>query len=1804
MSLVWPFHTWLSRKKKNSKRSRLLRHRRFWVEELERRELLASGLLGGGSEFLGGFNDNGAILGGGGNTGGGDTGGGGAGGGGAGGGTTGGQTGGGLDNEDADLIPEMKAHPTGIFAEIAGLNSPAQQFVIGLYHDLLQRLPLGMEVNGWVNQLASGMTRLQVAQQFMASREYFANAITDRYVNLLGRQPEAGAVDSWLQVVYAGLTPEQITARFLGSREFYQAHGDGIQPWLETVYQGELGRDVDSAGLNTWSAAILGGTALSDVAGAIMSSGEWQTQTVAGIYHYLLDRAPDSGASTWVSALENGASVSDVVCSIASSDEYYNLQSTIDRVVQNQNLLSDAGNEDDGPLGDGGTTGDGSGTSGTGNQPQLPTPPIPIRQPAKVESFGNTPRGGQNGNLVGSQVLTDLSDGYAQALANGKGDAFLTQEKTFLFIDDSQRVLVNVRADATTDLSAFQDDLTKQLNMVVTGTTLDQRMITGYVPIDQVLEVNSVAGYAGVTPVYAPHFSAGSVTSEGDHLIGADTFRATTGITGAGVRVGVISDSVNQRDSGADGNPDVGIAESVRTGDLPAAGVMVLQDGPATAQDEGRGMLEVVHDVAPGASLAFHTGDAGPQNMAQGILDLAAKARVKVIADDVQYPDEPFFNDGLLAQTVDQAAIDYGVLYLSAAGNNADHAWESQFHATTANVAGSTGTFHSFGSGSQPLLQHFSLAPGQTLDMSFQWDAAFLEGGSSLPQYQVPNEVDVLITDANGNQLIKRFGDNTEQTGEALQRVVFTNDGTLGTNDFAMAFQLVNGPAPTRLKWIRFDDNAPAQYQGAGTIFGHAAARNAITVGAVPYNDPTTPEPFSSQGKVTIAFDENGKRLEEPFQRYKPDLVGPDGVHTANFPIESGPMPTFFGTSAAVAHLAGLGALERAQVPSDSYWSFVLKMEHKAIAVGTPGWNATSGFGLDPINPPPPLIPITNPAWTETGPAPLTKHLQLAGNREASGRITGIAADPSNPNVIYVAATGGGVWKTADGGTTWTPLTDAQSTLTMGAIAIAPSAPQTIYAGTGEADNSGDSLYGRGILKSTDGGASWTLLNNNGVFDRLAVVKIAVDPGNANNVFAAMSTNTVLGASGNAGIWKSTDGGATWTNTTTGINGVTGTTQFTDVIVDPTNGSRLFCAIGDDFGGPANGVYVTTNAGGSWAISGNWPIGTQGVTRVAISKSNPQILYAAVADTSAALDSIKKTTDGGTTWNNVTNQPPNYMGNQGDYDNVIAINPSDPNNVFVGGQLTGNNAQGIFTGGVFETTDGGTSWADITIGAAGDNGPHPDHHAMTFDASGKLLDGNDGGIWRLENPATSSIQWADLNTNLATIQFVGFALNPLDPNLAYGGAQDNGTDKFTGALGWLNVDGGDGGFVRVDQTNPNTVYHTFPFGPGFMARSDDAGVTWIDITNGINTGDNAQFYPPYVMDPSNSARLVLGTDHIYETTNKGGSWKAIGTPGSGGFNPSIDSVTALAISSTSSNTIYAAAGPANIFVTTNDGASWTLHNIPNITDHIQDLVVDPTNSLVCYAVRDQFGQGKVFRTADGGATWTDISGNLPDLPASALTLDPGTGQLWVGNDNGVFTSLDGGTTWAPYGIGLPNARVTNIELNTTLHLLAVSTYGRSTWEISTIPGGQGGGGGGGGLPPEISLPDDVFESNENSNTPTDFGIMTAGPQVFDNLTVNKHANGIYDFDWYRWTIGQDGTFTGTITLEPVTGSGNLELHLFTINGQTLTEIARTQTSAGNQSVSLNTTVTAGELMFVEVKGVNSVFSRKDQSPYKLSVDLE
>jgi subtilisin-like proprotein convertase family protein len=658
------------------------------------------------------------------------------------------------------------------------------------------------------------------------------------------------------------------------------------------------------------------------------------------------------------------------------------------------------------------------------------------------------------------------------------------------------------------------------------------------------------------------------------------------------------------------------------------------------------------------------------------------------------------------------------------------------------------------------------------------------------------------------------------------------------------------------------------------------------------------------------------------------------------------------------------------------------------------------------------------------------------------------------------------VWKTTNGGDanpTWTPLTDAQASPFIGCVTLAPSNPNIIYVGTGEAELRAISFYGRGILKSTDAGATWTLLGS-AQFDRTAISNIVVHPTNPDIVFAAVVGHCTDGnPAQQTGIYRSTDGGLNWTNTTTSI---TTTEDFTDLEPDPTNINVMWAGVGTRLGSAVNGVYRTTNA---LAASPTWTLFTNiangalvGRTEIAVAPSNTQVVYVSMAKTTNSNPDLYQwyqTTNGGSSWTDRTAAVPST--DRMWFSNNLLVNPTDPNLVYFSG-----------TTNLVRSTDGGATWTAINSGADG-VGPHVDHHAFAFDSLGRFLVVSDGGAWRY-TPSTNL--WASLNGinsskdvsgALNTIQFMGIGINPTDPDFVIGGTQDNGLDRFTDSLGWTLPEGGDGGDVIVDPFNPNQMWRANPVGSygtgAFVRRSTNGGNSWTSIVTGLTNSAAAAFYPPMAADPGTPNRIFMGTNVLNVSTNAGTNWGRL--PGDTFTFP--NEIRAIGIGPTSASTIYVSCGASadgtynayganQLFVTTNNGVNW-IERTPQLGGDFQNFAVDPTNANIAYVVSANFSStgDNIWKTTNAGQTWVSLSSNLVDAPFYDVLLDPGPTAsssddiLYVSGDQGVYRSTDLGTTWAKFGVGLPITQVRDIEYSPQTKILAAATHGRGVWEILT-----------------------------------------------------------------------------------------------------------------------------------------------------------
>lgn len=771
-------------------------------------------------------------------------------------------------------------------------------------------------------------------------------------------------------------------------------------------------------------------------------------------------------------------------------------------------------------------------------------------------------------------------------------------------------------------------------------------------------------------------------------------------------------------------------------------------------------------------------------------------------------------------------------------------------------------------------------------------------------------------------------------------------------------------------------------------------------------------------------------------------------------------------------------------------------IEQRKSATGSipPDWRATALKQIEKNN----LKPFGTEdfSWTAHGP----------GN--IGGRIRAMVIHPTDTNTIFIGAASGGVWKTTDGGASWAPLKDLMENLAVNALCMDPANPDILYAGTGEGFFNVDALQGEGIFKTTDGGASWTQLNPTMNENFYFVNKVAVDPSNGR-----------LWAATRAGLFFSNDGGGSFSQRTLGDN-----SNVTDLAI---KGSYIFVAQGLSQQGR---VLVSSNNGESFSES----FTRSGIGRlvVAISPSNPMIAYASGQNMSTnQCGALVKTTDGGASWNDMTipgptsSGDPTYTGQQAWYNNILAVHPTDPNKVYAAGL------------DAFGSENGGTSWTQISQWDAERTNPifaHADHHIIVFNPlnSNTVYLGNDGGVYRSLNGGT---EWQMMNNNLAITQFYYGAVHPTQ-NIFYGGAQDNGTLVSETGTNWKEIIGGDGGATEVDYNNPEFVYGEYT---NFcFYKSTDGGTNFVKSMNGIPVGpgvfdgttDRTLFITPFIMDPNNPHILLGGTYRVWRTTNQAGNWSAISGDLTGdGTGTEGGSISALAVAKGNSDVIYVGCTNGKVQVTTNGGGSWNLRDNGLPGAYVTRVAVDPSNEAIAYISFSGFAAGnKVYKTTDYGATWTNVSGNLPNIPVNSILVVPTRqGVVFAGTDLGVFTSTDGGTNWFRDGLSLPNVAVFDMDYRASDDRIFVHTHGRGTW----------------------STPAGPTSIKETGNNPADFNLLQNYPNPFNPSTKIRFS---------------------------VPGSGLVTVKVYDLQGKEIATLHNSSLNAGSYEVEWNGSDASGK----------------------------
>ncbi|MEK6280496.1 MAG: DUF4214 domain-containing protein [Acidobacteriota bacterium] len=693
--------------------------------------------------------------------------------------------------------------------------------------------------------------------------------------------------------------------------------------------------------------------------------------------------------------------------------------------------------------------------------------------------------------------------------------------------------------------------------------------------------------------------------------------------------------------------------------------------------------------------------------------------------------------------------------------------------------------------------------------------------------------------------------------------------------------------------------------------------------------------------------------------------------------------------------------------------------------------------------------------WSAIGPLPTTSAFPNNGG-PTSGRINAIAVSPLNPQIVLVGSATGGIWRSADGGTTFVPVTDGHVDLAVGAVVFASSNPAIVYAGMGDNDNG---YFGSGVLRSNDAGLSWTRVSNSTLPDKGQTMKIVVDPTNPNKVYLAQysSVNVSSGTSFIGGVYLSTDGGISWTQTLSCL--------ARDLVIHPTNPQILYAGVQFRSGG-LPGLYKSVNGGQNWTNVFPSPYtSTQTATRdfrVAVTPASPDrvFIYFGTRTTTPFQVHLEMSDDAGATWTNrgvISNFSidPGAFG----YNTYLIASPTDANTLYVG------------TRDLFRSTDGGLSFTDLSKSFAppwpnGGYTPnqqafHADQQSFAFDSESgaTFYAGNDGGIWKTTNNGTS---YTSLNSSLSLTQFISIGLHPTDAIRSYGGTQDNGTQlRLNGSNGWREFSSGDGGMLVINPLEPSMIFTSYV--RGTMSRFISNGLSFSGQLSDIETFGETDtlrigFYPP-IAGNGVDAKIYLGTWRLFicsdcdDPTRRHGSaklptWTAPGDT-TDLTNGGSDVLSAIAVAKSNNNIIYTGSRGGRAMASVNAGANWSdiTNGLP--TRSITSITVSSTDPSLVYLTVSGYGTGHIFRSINGGSSWANISSNLPNIPTSAFLIDPRTTTtLYAGTDIGVFRSTDNGGTWAAFNDGLPPVPVLAFSAQPT-GLVQIATYGRGAYEITT-----------------------------------------------------------------------------------------------------------------------------------------------------------
>lgn len=636
------------------------------------------------------------------------------------------------------------------------------------------------------------------------------------------------------------------------------------------------------------------------------------------------------------------------------------------------------------------------------------------------------------------------------------------------------------------------------------------------------------------------------------------------------------------------------------------------------------------------------------------------------------------------------------------------------------------------------------------------------------------------------------------------------------------------------------------------------------------------------------------------------------------------------------------------------------------------------------------------------------------------GRVNIVRIDPNEQNIIWAGAASGGVWKSVNGGASWEnfPFTEFMS-LGVSDIAIAPSNTNIVYVATGDLDGVNhipNTPFSIGVIKTLDGGRSWKVTNLAFYLNEGRLIgKLLVHPENPNIVIATT----------NSGIYKTTDGGDTW-------SGKFSESPMRDMEFMPGNPNIVYATTYTMYAG-SNSIYKSSDEGDTWKRVKE--VGNCSRIVIGTTFANPDNLYALCSKRDQSFHSFLVSYDQGESWEEMSSDSPNILGRadgsdagegQSTYDLAVAIAPYDENEIYIGGI------------NIWKSNNGGNSWKLATHWYGGYSKPlvHADIHDLVYDdISGNLFVASDGGVNVTKNGGNS---WPYLSQGMSITQFYRIGSSATNENIIYGGSQDNGTSRHDGNNKWSHVSGGDGMNCAVDYTDPNRAYVSLYYGQ--LLRTTD-GNSFGNMLNMDKTKEMGGWITPFVIDPQRPNILYAGYINVWKTTNYGQSWNKTAELGNS------NTLYSLAVSPSNPDYVYAASS-SKLWVSSNGGNSWGVINSP--ASNISSITVDPNNAQRIWLTISGFSaKTKVFEY--DGSKWKNISGNLPNVPTSSLVYQLNSpDRLYLATDIGVYYTDYGSAFWEPFGEGLPNVVVTELEIHEKTKKLRAGTFGRGIWEAQLM----------------------------------------------------------------------------------------------------------------------------------------------------------